>query len=139
MSKNKRRQKRDATSDARLAHLRGTDLHNANLIGANLQKADLRGANLQCADLRGARLHEAELEGTQLQFANLEDTEGLTQAQINRACVNDLTWLPAGLTRPKPCGGEEKPQDCRARGRDCELPLQVSMHELQRPPLDWMV
>ena len=53
--------------------LRNTKLSHAILPGAILHKADLTGANLTDADLAGAKLFKAK---------------GLTQAQLNKACVD---------------------------------------------------
>lgn len=90
-------------ADLELANLQGARLSRANLQKANLDRADLRKARLYEADLRGANVIEASLDRTELQGANLEDTKGLTQEQINQACVDDKTKLPSGVTRPKPC------------------------------------
>ena len=48
-------------------------------------------------------LKEPNLKNSQLQSANLATSKGLTQAQLNQACVDEHTTLPEGLTRPKPC------------------------------------
>jgi uncharacterized protein YjbI with pentapeptide repeats len=90
------------------AHLQGADLLGANLLGADLLKADLQraffpDANLQGADLRGADLLGADLLGADLQRANLTEAKNLTQDQINTACVDEDTKLPAGLTKSPPC------------------------------------
>jgi uncharacterized protein YjbI with pentapeptide repeats len=59
---------------------------------ALLAKTALRGANLHAADLSGALL-----DGAVLSRADLRGTEGLTQAQIDRAYCNSRTRLPEGL------------------------------------------
>jgi hypothetical protein len=44
------------------------------------------------------------------------NTVGLTQEQLDQACVNEQTELPAGLIRPKPCampGGKFVPETQR--------------------------
>jgi hypothetical protein len=47
--------------------------------------------------LRGAYLRLAKLDGADLSDANLCDVEGLTQGQIDLACLNSGTKLPEGL------------------------------------------
>ena len=65
------------------------DLSHYNLNGLNLKKAYLNGFNLEGATFENTRLEEADLKGATL-----------TQGQINKACVNDATKLPEGLTTP---------------------------------------
>ena len=91
--------------EARLqgAYLVKAQLQGVNLFGTQLQGADLREAQLQGAYLREAQLQEADLGETQLQGADLRETQNLTQAQIDTACLDEHTQLPAGLTRPPPC------------------------------------
>lgn len=79
------------------------DLRNTVLQGANLLKAHLEGAYLWEAHLEGAYLWEAHLEGAKLEGADLRNVIGLTQPQLDTACVNASTQLPPGLTRPPPC------------------------------------
>src|SRR5882672_462844 len=118
-------------SDLRDANLLSADAEKARLNGANLQGTNLSEANFQCADfrlakmfwvelydykwetskgktvhlifLRGANFQDADLQGTRLEGARLTDVLGLTQEQLDRACVNEQTSLPAGLVKPKPC------------------------------------
>ena len=80
-------------SDLKLAKLNGADMKNVKL-----KRADLRGADLGGADLTNAVLRVTILNGT-----NLSGVSGLTQAQLDRACGNDATVPPEGLTI-KPCG-----------------------------------
>ncbi|MGH7232948.1 MAG: pentapeptide repeat-containing protein, partial [Nitrospiraceae bacterium] len=54
----------------------------------NLQNTDLTGALLKGADLRGADLSTAR---------------GLTQEQVNEACVDEHTVLPQGLKKQEIC------------------------------------
>jgi uncharacterized protein YjbI with pentapeptide repeats len=77
-------------------------LRDARIDGANLRNARLGGAfvaaaSLRSADLRGAYLRLARLDGADLSDADLRGTEGLTQAQIDRAHCNNGTRLPEGL------------------------------------------
>ena len=100
------------------AHLPEAQLQRAALAGAQLQKAllpfaQLQGAFLMDADLReaylnhallsGAFLQYARLSGAQLQGADLTAVSDLTQDQIDKACLDENTQLPEGLTRPTPC------------------------------------
>jgi uncharacterized protein YjbI with pentapeptide repeats len=88
------------------AQLRGADLRYASAEGAFLAKADLRGAELQGANLRDAKLQqanftEAHLVDTDLRDADLTEAMGITQEQLNHACVNEKTRIPEALALPK--------------------------------------
>jgi uncharacterized protein YjbI with pentapeptide repeats len=85
------------------ADLNGSNFTLANLTNANLQEANLRGATLSGADLTGARLDKADFRRATLHGANLSLASGLTQAQLDTACVDEQTKLPAELNRPAPC------------------------------------
>jgi Pentapeptide repeats (8 copies) len=90
------------------ADLRGASLVRATLSGARLDGAHLRGASLVGATLSGARLDAADLSDADLDRANLSGVDlsvatGLTQKQLDKACVSSNTKLPEGLTLPKPC------------------------------------
>ncbi len=92
-------------------------LNRAKLIEAELSEAilidaDLRAANLDKANLRGATLDGAELYGsslnkTDLRSVDLSKVVGLTQKQINQACVDEHTKLP-NLQRPQPCSNQQQ-------------------------------
>ncbi len=115
-------------ADLTVAILSEADLSNADLRGATLGGAWLRGADLtqakfNGADLtlrqpllrgidifmphsrlgRGADFTGATLDETRLQGVDLREVFGLTQGQLDTACVDDRTQLPDGLTRPAPC------------------------------------
>jgi uncharacterized protein YjbI with pentapeptide repeats len=110
-------------ADFRMAMLAGANftkakLHKAQMDGANLTRANfseaqLQGANLDNAMLHLAILHKAILQDASLQHAmlyqanlqgvDLSHVNGLTQYQINMACLDEYTKLPVGLSRPKPC------------------------------------
>ena len=84
------------------ADLTGADLTGAQLIVAWMQGTVLRGAVLNGADLQGADLAGADLTGASLVRAKLFRTDlrkakGLTQAQLDRACGDASTRVPAGL------------------------------------------
>ena len=91
---------------ARSRFARG-DLRDFNAYGAVMTGADLRGADLTHATLVGAYLEGADLAGARLDGANLSGAEmdrarGLTAGQLARACGDEATRLPRGLTAP-PC------------------------------------
>jgi hypothetical protein len=85
------------------AQLEGAGLMGAQLEGAGLMEAQLEGADLMGAQLEGADLRGAQLERTILRQTDLTKVRNLTQAQIDRACTDEHTKLPEGLTRPAPC------------------------------------
>ncbi len=92
-----------ATADR--ARFHGANLSLANLFGARLSGADLTDANLEGATLVGAYLGGARMAGALLTGANLSGAEldlaqGLNQSQLNTACGDATTTLPAGLTIP---------------------------------------
>jgi uncharacterized protein YjbI with pentapeptide repeats len=77
-------------------------LSHANLKSASLRRADLSGANLFEATLDAADFSGAVLSSTSLKDADLSRAKGLTQAQLDTACGDAKTRLPAGL-RVKMC------------------------------------
>jgi uncharacterized protein YjbI with pentapeptide repeats len=106
------------------AHLIKAQLQGANLSKASFSQADLTAASLDDAMLHRAKFenaalretsllrvmlyqaefHQAKLPKAKLQGVDVRDVKGLTQGQINTACLDGLTLLPTDLTRPKPCG-----------------------------------
>jgi uncharacterized protein YjbI with pentapeptide repeats len=80
----------------------------ANLQDTNLQETNLHNATLVHADLSGARLDSADLRRANLKGALLSSAIGLTQTQLNAACVDDQTKLPPELSRPAPCSPAKK-------------------------------
>ena len=84
------------------ADLAGADLFGANLSVANLIGADLAGADLFGANLIGADLAGADLFGANLSAANLRHSLNLNQGQLDKACGDAKTKLPAGSTI-RPC------------------------------------
>jgi uncharacterized protein YjbI with pentapeptide repeats len=103
-------------SRLRQADLSLTTLDNANLSGANLSVANLFGArfnnsNMSKADLSqvsavgayfgSSNLSGANLTGANLSGADLSIARGLSQTQLNRACGDHMTRLPAGKTIPR--------------------------------------
>ncbi|MBL8053878.1 MAG: pentapeptide repeat-containing protein, partial [Nitrospira sp.] len=90
------------------ADLRESNFSHANLTQANLQDTNLQDAMLNSANLTGARLDSADLRRANFKGATLSSVIGLTQAQLNGACVDDQTKLPPGLNRPAPCSSLKK-------------------------------
>jgi uncharacterized protein YjbI with pentapeptide repeats len=84
---------------------RRANLSLANLFGVRAGRADFTDANLEGATLvggyfGGARFDGASLAGANLSGAELAGAHGLTQSQLNTACGDATTTLPAGLTAP---------------------------------------
>jgi Pentapeptide repeats (8 copies) len=87
-------------TDAKLsyANLNGAVLISAHLNRADLSNAKLNGADLRDAKLNGANLLGAKLIGAKLSYADLSDAS-LTQAnELNEACGDVHTKLPADFT-----------------------------------------
>jgi uncharacterized protein YjbI with pentapeptide repeats len=96
------------------AQLNDAQLQGANLSGANFTHAHLTGTALDDAMLhlaifkkthfnKKASLRHAMLYRAQFREVDLREVEGLTQSQINMACLDLHTKLPQGLNRPEPC------------------------------------
>ena len=90
-------------ADFSKADLTKAGLDDAMLHLATFEKADLREASLRHTMLYQAKFHEAKLHHAKLQGVGLKDVEGLTQPQINMACLDGNTILPTDLTRPERC------------------------------------
>jgi uncharacterized protein YjbI with pentapeptide repeats len=95
-----------ADADFTKADLGRSQFDNADVSGSrfsltNLARADFRGAKFaRPVDFDRAFFFLARIEGVDLSAAT-----GLTQWQLDMACGDDRTRLPAGLTKPKtwPC------------------------------------
>jgi hypothetical protein len=106
------------------ANLRGAQFDRANLRGTSLDRADLRTASFRSANLTGASLNKADLSGADFDYARLNNASfvdalltgatfhganltnaAITQEQLNQACADTATVIPAGLQRPPPCPG----------------------------------
>jgi len=87
-----------ATADR--ARFNGANASLTNFFGARLSSANFTDANLTGATFVGAYLGGARFNGAVLTGANLDGADGLTQAQLNTACGDATTSLPAGLTVP---------------------------------------
>jgi uncharacterized protein YjbI with pentapeptide repeats len=69
----------------------------ANFTNVSFRDANLSGANLAHANLTGADFTGAKLAITSFKGTDLTKTKGLTQAQLDRACSDKDTKVPAGL------------------------------------------
>ncbi|PIO46485.1 pentapeptide repeat-containing protein [Phyllobacterium zundukense] len=111
------------------AELQRADFSGARLTGGNFEKAELGRANFDKAVLTGARftlanlsradLSSATFEGplvfdrafmflTRIEGLDLSAATGLEQKQVDLACGNAETKLPAGLSAPDswPCASD---------------------------------
>jgi len=70
----------------------------ADFKGASFKGADMAGANLAHANVDGADFTGAILSITSIKGTDMRNARGLTQEQINGACGDADTKLPAGLT-----------------------------------------
>jgi uncharacterized protein YjbI with pentapeptide repeats len=86
---------RFSNADLRDVEAYGAVFAGANFSGANLSNSSFVGAHLDGASFSGATLNGANFSGASLQRAS-----GLTQARLNRACGDETTHLPGGLTIP---------------------------------------
>jgi uncharacterized protein YjbI with pentapeptide repeats len=88
-------------------NLEGADFDGAKMVlmcmsygdfkNATFRGADLSGANLAHASLDGADLSGARLTITSIRAADLSRAKGLTQPQLDEACGDSQTRLPAHL------------------------------------------
>jgi uncharacterized protein YjbI with pentapeptide repeats len=89
-------------------NLEGADFSGARLVlmcmsfadfrGASFRGADLSGANLAHADLDSADLTGAEMAITSIKGTDLTRAIGVTQKQLDGACGDAETRVPAGMT-----------------------------------------
>ncbi|PKQ02857.1 MAG: hypothetical protein CVT73_17090 [Alphaproteobacteria bacterium HGW-Alphaproteobacteria-12] len=100
---------RDADlSNTRLDAVRmsGADFTGANLSGANLRMLEyvkgtkFTNVNARNAIFRHAYLGRVDFTGADLSGADFTRSVGLTNEQLARACGNDRTILPPGLSIP---------------------------------------
>ncbi|WP_300378492.1 pentapeptide repeat-containing protein [Henriciella sp.] len=83
----------------------GTNLSVANLFGTRFNRSSFKNANFQNAALVGTYFGNSNLEGADLTGANASGADfsiakGMTQSQLNKACGDDSTRLPKGMTIP---------------------------------------
>ncbi|MEQ8559347.1 MAG: pentapeptide repeat-containing protein [Henriciella sp.] len=86
-------------------NLSGTNLSVANLFGTRFNRSNFTNANLQRAILVGTYFGSSSLKGSDLTGANISGAdlsiaEGLSQHQLDKACGDNSTMLPKGLTVP---------------------------------------
>lgn len=87
--------------------LRGANFSGARLVLACMSHADFQGASFRHADLTGANMAHAVVTGADFTGANLRITsikgtdlthaKGLTQDQLDMACGDAKTRVPAGM------------------------------------------
>ena len=80
--------------------MRDVEAYGAVFSSANFSRADLTNASFVGAYLEGASFAGANLTGTNFSGAQLNRATGLTQTQLNRACGDEATTLPASLRIP---------------------------------------
>jgi len=80
--------------------LRDVEAYGGVFSSSNFNSADLTNASFVGAYLEGASFAGANLTGTNFSGAQLNRATGLTQAQLNRACGDEATTLPASLRIP---------------------------------------
>lgn len=101
------------------AKLTGADFQKAELGRANFDKAVLTGTNFTLANLSRANLGGVTLKGpinfdrafmflTNIEGVDLSTAVGLQQPQLDLACGDDKTKLPASVKKPAewPCGAD---------------------------------
>lgn len=96
-------------ANLRKAEFQRTNLEGSKLDGANMTGADLARTVLTGASLEGTRLAQARTFRTRLEGVNLSAVVGLTQLQLDMACGDAATRLPAGLRASTswPCGADD--------------------------------
>ncbi len=83
-----------SAADLSVANMFGGRFTRASFINTNLRKANMVGVYAGYADFTGADLTGACLSGANLIGAHI------SQQQLNKACGDDSTILPDGLTIP---------------------------------------
>ena len=76
------------------------DFGGAAMRGRNFAHARLRQADLSLSTMNGANFSGAKLSGANFSGAQLDRARGLSQGQLNAACGDAETDLPAGLRVP---------------------------------------
>lgn len=79
--------------------LKGLDLSEMDFEDSDLSHAELEGANFSGADFEGVEFDGADLDGALFIGADLRDATGLTQDQLDGACYDKTTLLPAGFSQ----------------------------------------
>lgn len=86
---------RFSNADLRDVEAYGGVFSSSSFAGANLTNASFVGAYLDGANFSGATL-----DGTNFAGASLQRATGLSQSRLNRACGDEATQLPSGLSIP---------------------------------------
>lgn len=81
--------------------LRDVEAYGGVFSGSDFAIVNMTNASFVGAYLDGANFSGARLEGTNFGGASLARATGLTQSQLNRACGDEATKLPRGLTIPR--------------------------------------
>jgi uncharacterized protein YjbI with pentapeptide repeats len=102
------------------ADLKGVSFEKAELSRVVFDKAVLTGTSFASANLARAELTKAVFEGpldftsaflslTRIEGLDLSKSKGLEQHQLDMACGDDKTKLPAGLSKPPawPCADKD--------------------------------
>ena len=83
------------------ADLRDVEAYGGVFAGSNFSGANLTNASFVGANLDGAAFPGTTLTGVNFSGASLRRTTGLTQTRLNRACGDEATQLPGGLSIPR--------------------------------------
>jgi uncharacterized protein YjbI with pentapeptide repeats len=84
------------------ADLRDVEAYAGVFTGASFAGANLTNASFVGTYLQGANFSGAVLEGTNFSGAEMDRATGLSQGQLSRACGDQATRLPRGLSI-RPC------------------------------------
>lgn len=83
------------------ADLRDVEAYGGVFSSSSFAGADLTHASFVGAYLDGANFSGATLDGTNFAGASLQRATGLSQSRLNRACGDEATQLPPGLSLPR--------------------------------------
>ncbi|MEY4556258.1 MAG: hypothetical protein RL093_1377 [Pseudomonadota bacterium] len=83
------------------ADLRDVEAYGGVFSGSNFSGANMTNASFVGAYLDGAGFSGATLTGVNFSGASLRRATGLSQARLNRACGDEATQLPGGLSIPR--------------------------------------
>ena len=78
----------------------GSNFEKARLDNANFEDANLTDSNMRHTSFGNAVMLSTVLKGADLSGANMSQVQGLKQAQLDLACGDMQTRLPAGLSVP---------------------------------------
>lgn len=82
------------------ADLRDVEAYGGVFSGSNFSGSNMTNASFVGAHLDGAAFSGATVTGVNFSGASMRAVTGLTQARLNRACGDEATRLPAGLSIP---------------------------------------